>query len=127
MIYRNLALQALVGVMAVSLLAAKGCTVDGDASLGDDEKPDASAGASAGKGAGTAGKTGSIGQGGATLEPGTAGKTAAEGGATLAGTGRLMAAPGSAAQEIKAASSVRRFAYGPAIAIGSMLAVLTAW
>ena len=43
MIYRKLALQALVGVMAVSLLAAKGCTVDGDASLGDDEKPDASA------------------------------------------------------------------------------------
>jgi prepilin peptidase CpaA len=47
--------------------------------------------------------------------------------ATLAGTGRLMAAPGSAAGDIKAASSVRRFAYGPAIAIGSMLAVLTAW
>jgi prepilin peptidase CpaA len=48
-------------------------------------------------------------------------------GVTLAGTGRLMAAPGSAAQDIKAAPSVRRFAYGPAIAIGSMLAVLTAW
>lgn len=47
--------------------------------------------------------------------------------ATLAGTGRLMAAPTSAPQEIKAASSVRRFAYGPAIAVGSMLAVLTSW
>lgn len=47
--------------------------------------------------------------------------------ATLAGTGRLMAAPASAPHEIRAASSVRRFAYGPAIAIGSMLAVLTSW
>lgn len=96
MIYRNLALQALVGVMAVSLLAAKGCTVDGDASLGDDERPDASAGASAGKGAGTAGKTGSTGQGGATLEPGTAGKTATQGGASLAGTGGATLAEGGA-------------------------------
>lgn len=48
-------------------------------------------------------------------------------GATLAGTGRLMAAPASASHDIKTASSVRRFAYGPAIAIGSMLAVLTSW
>jgi hypothetical protein len=48
-------------------------------------------------------------------------------GATLTGTGRLMAAPASASQEIRAASSARRFAYGPAIAIGSMLAVLTSW
>ncbi|MDQ3421171.1 MAG: A24 family peptidase [Acidobacteriota bacterium] len=47
--------------------------------------------------------------------------------ATLAGTGRLMAAPASAPREIRAASSARRFAYGPAIAIGSMLAVLTSW
>lgn len=46
-------------------------------------------------------------------------------GATIAGTGRLMTAPASAPQEIRAASTVRRFAYGPAIAIGSMLAVLT--
>lgn len=45
--------------------------------------------------------------------------------ATLAGTGRLMTAPGSASQAIKAASSASRFAYGPAIAIGSVLAVLT--
>ena len=84
MIYRNLALQALVGVMAVSLLAAKGCTLDGDASLGDDEKPDASAGASAGKSAGTAGKSATNTEGGATLvDPGTAGKSTAQGGATL--------------------------------------------
>ena len=48
-------------------------------------------------------------------------------GATLTGTGRLMAAPASASQEIRGASSARRFAYGPAIAIGSMLAVLTSW
>lgn len=45
--------------------------------------------------------------------------------ATLAGTGRMMAAPGSAPQEIKAAASASKFAYGPAIAIGSVLAVLT--
>ena len=45
--------------------------------------------------------------------------------ATIAGTGRLMVAPGSASQEIKAAPTASRFAYGPAIAIGSVLAVLT--
>jgi hypothetical protein len=98
MIYRNLALQALVGVMAVSLLAAKGCTVDGDASLGDDEKPDASAGASAGKSAGTAGKSGTNTEGGATLvDPGTAGKSTAQGGATLdPGAGGATLAEGGA-------------------------------
>lgn len=46
-------------------------------------------------------------------------------GATVAAAGRMMAAPGSAPQEIKAAESTRRFAFGPAIAIGSVLAVLT--
>lgn len=46
--------------------------------------------------------------------------------ATLAQTGRLVAAPGAAPGEIKAASSASRFAYGPAIAVGSMLAVLIA-
>ena len=45
--------------------------------------------------------------------------------ATLARTGRLMTAPGSAPQEIKAAPAASRFAYGPAIAIGSVLAVIT--
>ena len=46
-------------------------------------------------------------------------------GATLAGTGRLIAAPGEARQELRAATGSSRFAYGPAIAIGSMLAALT--
>jgi prepilin peptidase CpaA len=44
--------------------------------------------------------------------------------ATLAQTGRLVAAPGAAPKEIKAATSASRFAYGPAIAIGSLMAVL---
>lgn len=46
-------------------------------------------------------------------------------GATLARTGRLVAAPAAAPGEIKAATGASRFAYGPAIAIGSVLAVLT--
>ena len=45
-------------------------------------------------------------------------------GATLAQTGRLVAAPGSAQKEIRAATSASRFAYGPAIAVGSLVAVL---
>ncbi len=45
-------------------------------------------------------------------------------GATLAGTGRLIAAPTDAKKEIQAASVSSRFAYGPAIAIGSVLAAL---
>jgi hypothetical protein len=45
-------------------------------------------------------------------------------GATLAGTGRLITAPTDAKNEIKAASASSRFAYGPAIAIGSVLAAL---
>ena len=47
-------------------------------------------------------------------------------GATLAQTGRLVAAPGAAPQEIKAANAASRFAYGPAIAVGSLVAVLMA-
>lgn len=47
-------------------------------------------------------------------------------GATLAQTGRFVAAPGSAQKDIKAATSVSRFAYGPAIAVGSLVAVLIA-
>ena len=47
-------------------------------------------------------------------------------GATLAQTGRLVAAPGAAPMEIKAARPASRFAYGPAIAIGSMVAVVIA-
>ena len=45
-------------------------------------------------------------------------------GATLARTGRLVAAPGAAPGELKAAGAASRFAYGPAIAVGSMIAVL---
>lgn len=45
-------------------------------------------------------------------------------GTTLAGTGRLIAAPTDAKKEIQAAGSSSRFAYGPAIAIGSVLAAL---
>ena len=44
--------------------------------------------------------------------------------ATLAGTARMIATPGDARQEIKTAVPASRFAYGPAIAIGSVLAVL---
>jgi prepilin peptidase CpaA len=43
-------------------------------------------------------------------------------GATLAGTGRLIATPAGARDQIRDASAARRFAYGPAIAIGSVLA-----
>jgi prepilin peptidase CpaA len=45
-------------------------------------------------------------------------------GATLAGTGRMIAAPAGARQEIRTAQPKQRFAYGPAIAIGSVLAAL---
>ena len=44
--------------------------------------------------------------------------------AMLAGTGRLIAAPTDAKKEIQAATVSSRFAYGPAIAIGSVLAAL---
>jgi prepilin peptidase CpaA len=43
-------------------------------------------------------------------------------GVTLAGTGRLIATPSGAREQIQGASATRRFAYGPAIAIGSVLA-----
>src|SRR4051812_16073961 len=44
--------------------------------------------------------------------------------ATVAGTGRLIAAPSDAPHELRAASPASRFAYGPAIAIGSVVAAL---
>jgi prepilin peptidase CpaA len=44
--------------------------------------------------------------------------------ATIAGTGRLITAPTDAQQEIRSATAAHRFAYGPAIAIGSVLAGL---
>ena len=43
---------------------------------------------------------------------------------TVAGTGRLIAAPANARTEIQGAAAARRFAYGPAIAAGSVIAVL---
>ncbi len=42
--------------------------------------------------------------------------------ATLSGTSRLIAAPAGARQEIQGAAKTSRFAYGPAIAIGSVIA-----
>ena len=45
---------------------------------------------------------------------------------TLAQTGRLVTAPGAAPKEIRAAGPASRFAYGPAIAAGSLLAILIA-
>jgi len=44
--------------------------------------------------------------------------------ATLAQTGRLVAAPTAAPRAMKAAPGLSRFAYGPAIAIGSVIAML---
>jgi prepilin peptidase CpaA len=46
-------------------------------------------------------------------------------GATINGTKRLLAAPSDARKEIQATTVASRFAYGPAIAIGSVLAALT--
>lgn len=43
---------------------------------------------------------------------------------TIAGTGQLVTAPSAAKAEIEAPARANRFAYGPAIAVGSLLAVL---
>jgi prepilin peptidase CpaA len=43
---------------------------------------------------------------------------------TFAGTAKLIATPADARSELKAATPSNRFAYGPAIAIGSIIAVL---
>jgi prepilin peptidase CpaA len=45
-------------------------------------------------------------------------------GATLAGTARLVSTPAEARQELKSAAPSSRFAYGPAIAAGSIVAAL---
>jgi prepilin peptidase CpaA len=45
--------------------------------------------------------------------------------AALAGTGRLIVSPTGAKQEIRMAGAAHRFAYGPAIAIGSVLAAFS--
>ena len=44
--------------------------------------------------------------------------------ATLTGTGKLIVVPTGAKQQIQSANASSRFAYGPAIAIGSVLALL---
>ena len=44
--------------------------------------------------------------------------------ATIAGTGRLVSGPAGMKQEIRSATTASRFAYGPAIAVGSVLAAL---
>jgi prepilin peptidase CpaA len=44
--------------------------------------------------------------------------------ATLAGTGKLIAGPTGVREQIRSATPSSRFAYGPAIAVGSVLAVL---
>ena len=44
--------------------------------------------------------------------------------ATLAGTGRLMAGSADARDMLRAAPAANRFAYGPAIAVGSIVAAL---
>jgi len=45
-------------------------------------------------------------------------------GVTLAGTARMIATPVDTCREIQAAAPASRFAYGPAIAVGSVLAAL---
>jgi prepilin peptidase CpaA len=45
-------------------------------------------------------------------------------GAALAGTGRMIASPGDVKSEIASATPASRFAYGPAIAAGSIIAAL---
>jgi prepilin peptidase CpaA len=45
-------------------------------------------------------------------------------GSTLAGTGRMIAAPAEVKREIASGAPASRFAYGPAIAAGSLLAAL---
>ncbi len=43
--------------------------------------------------------------------------------ATLAQTGKFMKAPGQVPKEIQASTTASRFAYGPAIAVGTIIAV----
>jgi prepilin peptidase CpaA len=46
--------------------------------------------------------------------------------AALANTGRLIASPAGAQRKIRSAGTTHRFAYGPAIALGSLVAALGA-
>ena len=43
---------------------------------------------------------------------------------TLAGTARMLSSPTDARREVQSAATASRFAYGPAIAVGSVLAAL---
>jgi prepilin peptidase CpaA len=45
-------------------------------------------------------------------------------GTTLAGTGRMISAPSDVKREIAAGTPASRFAYGPAIAVGSVVAAI---
>ena len=47
--------------------------------------------------------------------------------ATLRGTAHLVAQPSEARHDLATADVNRRFAYGPAIAVGSLLAAVTGW
>lgn len=46
-------------------------------------------------------------------------------GATVAGAGRMVVAPGAARERVATRDSGSRFAYGPALAVGTVIAVLT--
>ncbi len=46
-------------------------------------------------------------------------------GATLAGAGRMVSAPGAVHRHVASLDRSSRFPYGPAIALGSLIAVLT--
>lgn len=91
MVYRKLVSQAFLSVVALSLIAAKGCTVDGDASLGNDGESAT---------AGTAGKNAT-----ATTTAGSAGKGGEKPTGT-AGTAPSNPAGGSAAGEPEAAGGI---------------------
>ena len=82
MAYRKLISRAFLSVAALSLVAAKGCTLDGDASLGSDGDPEPaeSGGKSASTTAGAAGKaTGTpSGTAGTLASPATGGASAGE-------------------------------------------------
>lgn len=46
-------------------------------------------------------------------------------GATVAGAGRIVTSPGAAREHVATRDGGSRFAYGPAIAVGTLIAVLT--
>jgi len=83
MVYRNLISRAFLSVLALSLIAAKGCTVDGDASLGNDGDADTAGNAGKSTGTTTAGAAGKAtetlgGTAGTSTSPATGGALAGE-------------------------------------------------